>query len=76
MLRADAAKIWRFRFGLSIHLRSADHEEPVWDELSFAARRLNSQNADFSDLRCTQTNVRFGEPFNKRSFLGGSCKRS
>jgi hypothetical protein len=32
---------------------------------------LDGDIADFSDLRCTYTNVRFGEPFNKRWLLGG-----
>lgn len=27
---------------------------------------------DFSDLRCICANDRFGEPFNKRSFLGAN----
>jgi hypothetical protein len=36
---------------------------------TFAALWVEGCYADFSDLRCTFTNVRCGEPFNKRSFL-------
>jgi hypothetical protein len=38
--------------------------------------RKNGGFGDGADVRCKCAHVRFGEQFNKRSFLGGLCKRS
>lgn len=38
---------------------------------SFAALGRNDCYADKVRIRCTRTNVRIGEPLNKRSFLEG-----
>jgi hypothetical protein len=47
--------------------------DAVGSELPFAAICTSGRSADFSDLRYKCANVRFGEPFNKRSRL---CENS
>ena len=42
----------------------------TWDR-TFTAHCTEGHSADFPDLRCTCTDVRSGEPFNKQSFLEG-----
>lgn len=45
VLRQHAVKDEDFRYGLSRHLRRDLRQGPVWDGSTFAARRMNWQDA-------------------------------